>query len=194
MNPNKVFTFAINKLSTDLKPELIYHSVFHTLDVYRTVEKLAKSEKLNRTDSDIVKTAALMHDIGFISQYKDHEEVSAEFARKHLPDFEYTSEEIELVASIIMKTKLPQNAVTLTEKILCDADLDYLGRPDFFIISHKLRLEWEKTGIQKLRLKEWYQMQYKFLSEHRFFTQSSIKLREKTKQKNIAEIKVLLDL
>ena len=32
-------------------------------------------------------------------------------------------------------TKIPQTPLTKLEEIICDADLDYLGREDFFEIS-----------------------------------------------------------
>jgi hypothetical protein len=37
-----------------------------------------------------------------------------------------------------MATKLPPNPKNLLEKIICDSDLDYLGRSDFIPVSNTL--------------------------------------------------------
>lgn len=52
-------------------------------------------------------------------------------ARQYLPHFGYTGDEIEQVCDIIMATQMPQNPHNHLGQIICDADLDYLGRNDF---------------------------------------------------------------
>lgn len=193
MNLKELYPVVLKKLKTELSPKMYYHSVDHTLDVYCAVNRIAKSENINETELTILKTAALFHDIGLITKYKNHEDISAEMAIKILPDFNYTTSEIDLISSIILKTKLPQSADNMLEKILCDADLDYLGRSDFFMISHKLRYEWEELGYLHSTLKEWYQLQIKFLTEHKYYTKSAIDLRQNGKLKNIEDIKELLN-
>lgn len=186
--------FLILKLKNELSHKLYYHSVEHTLDVLCAANRLAKTEKISDNDLILLKTAALFHDAGLIEKYKDHEEVSARIAKEILPDYGYTITDIETVSSIILTTKLPQQAQTQLEKILCDADLDYLGRSDFFMIAHTLRYEWEESGYLQMSLKEWYQLQFKFLNEHRYFTYSANDLRFHGKQKNLNEIKELLNI
>ena len=74
------------------------------------------------------------------------------------------------------------------EKIICDADLDYLGRDDFFEISDTLRLELkENNKVQSDR--QWDEIQVKFLTMHRYFTTSSIQLRREKKMKHLKIIK-----
>ncbi len=193
MNLKELYPIVIKKLKSELSPKMFYHSVDHTLDVYCATNRIAKSENLDENELIILKTAALFHDIGLIKKYKDHEDVSAEIAREFLPEYDYSPDEIDLISSIIMKTKLPQSAENKLEKILCDADLDYLGRSDFYMISHKLRHEWEELGFWHSSLKEWYQLQVKFLSEHQYYTKTAIDLRQNGKLKNIQEIKNLLN-
>jgi hypothetical protein len=108
-----------------------------------------------------------------------------------LPSFGYTEAEIDLVCSLINATRLPQIANTKLEKILCDADLDYLGRDDFSMIAHKLRYEWEELGYLHSTLKEWYLLQVEFLEGHQYFTDSAKILRHNGKIKNLLEIKDL---
>jgi hypothetical protein len=124
-----------------------------------------------------------------LTTYKGHEEASCVIAAEYLPDFGYTAQEIERVNKMIMATKLPQNASTHLEQIICDADLDYLGREDFFMISHRLKLEWNLQEFNVTTLKEWYKLQVSFLGSHQFFTQSAKETRDAGKLKNLNQIK-----
>lgn len=183
--------FIISDLQKRLSPKLYYHSVEHTIDVYEATSKLIQLEQPTEYDPRILKTAALWHDAGMLTCYRNHEEASVEMVRKMLPEFGYSEEEIETVSSLILVTKLPQRATSPSERILCDADLDYLGRDDFFIHSFQLQLEWSVNNILTTTLNEWLNIQIKFLSEHDYFTQSARKLRGETKTRHLNEIKNL---
>ena len=93
---------------------------------------------------------------------------------------------------MIVTTKLPQSASTFLEKILCYADLDYLGREDFFMIAHQLKYEWNIMNIRHTTLREWYELQIIFLENHQFFTKSARKLREEKKAENLKQVKELV--
>src|SRR5438477_3878064 len=121
----KAFVFA--KLTADLLPDLTYHGIHHTKDVLTAVIMLAKAEQMSPSDTLLIKTAALYHDIGFTKQYKNHEEAGCEIARKSLPMFGYDPVQTEKICAMIMATKIPQTPQNILEQILCDADLDYLG-------------------------------------------------------------------
>ena len=91
-----------------------------------------------------------------------------------------------------MVTTMPQSAKTKLEKVICDADLDALGREDFFITSFQLQLEWKLYGIMNSTLTDWIRFEIDFMEKHHFFTSSAIHLREKQKQKNLQALKDLL--
>lgn len=86
---------------------------------------------------------------------------------------------------------MPPNPQTLLEKIMCDADLDYLGRADFIPVSNTL-FEELKAQNKITELNEWNKMQVKFISGHQYFTDTANKLREVNKQKQIDRIKSLI--
>jgi hypothetical protein len=75
---------------------------------------------------------------------------------------------------------------------LCDADLDYLGRDDYAINSSNLLQEIELT--KKLTTKEWLQLQENFLKGHSYFTPTSIKSRNPSKQKTLKNIQQQLKI
>jgi predicted metal-dependent HD superfamily phosphohydrolase len=183
--------FILDKLKTGLNPDLFYHCYNHTLDVYNSAVRLATLEKIDKKDLILLETAALFHDSGFLLGYKDHEDESIEFTKIHLPEFGYTDAEIVTICSMILATKLPQSPKTKLEKILCDADLDYLGRDDFFMIANQLLCEWNVNGIPTT-LKKWYHIQVDFLSHNDYFTKSAKNLRVEKKKKNLSQILDLL--
>lgn len=193
MDYEGVKALMVEKLSKELSPSLYYHDIQHTLDVLHSAERLLEAENIEQQEQLIVKTACLFHDSGMLVTYIGHEEASCVIASEILPRFNYTKEAIEIINKMIMTTKLPQSATQTLEQIICDADLDYLGRSDFNMISHRLKYEWDTHSIRKTTLKEWYTLQVSFLKNHAFFTKSAIESREAVKQQNLFEILEMLN-
>lgn len=188
MQFNKVKKFILDKLKKELPKNLTYHSLGHIKDVYKAAEHLARLEGVDGEDLTLLLTAVLFHDSGFLIQQKDHERVGCDIAREHLPEFGYSSKEIERICGMIMATKIPQDPHDKLEQIICDADLDYLGRDDFFSIGNKLFDELCMYGIINTEL-EWNKLQVRFLEKHHYFTPSAKKLRKAKKAENLALIR-----
>jgi predicted metal-dependent HD superfamily phosphohydrolase len=184
--------YIVNRLKNELAKEFSYHSVDHTLDVLDACRRLARLENVNGNLLPLLETAALFHDAGILVRYKDHETSSVALAKDILPQFGYHPEEIDTIAGMILVTRLPQQATTLAEQILCDADLDYLGRDDFFIHSFQLQLEWKNLGILESTLEEWFKIQVKFLGDHRYYTTSANLLRNEKKDKTLGQITAMV--
>ena len=186
--------YIIGHLQEGLSQDLYFHSFEHSLDVLHSATLLNRMEKMDEKESVLIETAAIYHDAGMIRTYMNHELESAKLAREVLPLFDYTPEEIEQVESLIMVTTMPQFAKTKPEMVLCDADLDVLGREDFFISSFQLQLEWKIFGVMDTTLAEWIRFEIDFMEKHQYFTPSAIKLRDGQKQKNIQTFKDLLKI
>lgn len=185
---------VLHLLESGLPPYFYYHNARHTLSVLQAALEIAAQYPISNRDYKLLKAAALLHDTGFLQTYDSHEEASVAFARSKLPVLGFDAQEIDQLCALIMATKMPQQPMNLLAEILCDADLDYLGRKDYFIGAHKLRLEWMHVYRHEDSLKVWYREQYDFLREHRFFTTYSRQRRSQGKQHNIKLIKDLLDL
>ncbi len=188
MQFERVKKFILDKLKKELTKNLTYHSLGHIKDVYKAAENLSHLEGLTDEDKLLLLTAVLFHDSGFLISQKEHERLSCELAQKYLPDFDYTPAEIERICGMIMATQIPQSPKNLLEKIICDADLDYLGRDDFFTIGDKLFDELVMYGIIDNE-NEWNKLQVRFLEKHRYFTSSAIRLRKAKKIENLAIVK-----
>jgi ligand-binding sensor domain-containing protein/class 3 adenylate cyclase/HD superfamily phosphodiesterase len=179
----------ILKLLSEKLPEgLYYHGIHHTIDVTNSAEEIAREEGVEGEDLFLLKTAALFHDAGFVQEYVKNERIGVTYAREVLPKYGYTERQIDVIDGIIMATEIPQNPKTHLEMIMCDADLDYLGREDFYEISESLKKELIAFGkIQSD--KQWDEMQVPFLEKHQYFTETNKRRRQPNKLKRIEEIK-----
>jgi predicted metal-dependent HD superfamily phosphohydrolase len=171
-----------------MMPKLSYHNIVHALDVYSSASKLCALEKINSKDKFLIQTAALLHDIIYKFGRKDNEKRSAKCAEEILYSLNYSKKQIKRIKELILATKWPTNPKNIFEKIICDADLDNLGRKDFFKKSKKLLLEW---GIKKD--KNWEKRQLGLLENNKYYTASANRLREKGKKKNIERLKIILE-
>jgi ligand-binding sensor domain-containing protein/class 3 adenylate cyclase/predicted metal-dependent HD superfamily phosphohydrolase len=179
-------------LENQLSPKLLYHSINHTIDVTKAVERIAIMEGITDEDLFLLKSAATYHDAGFIEKYENNEAVGMRLAREILPKYGYTDEQIDIIDGLIKSTEIPQSPTTLLQEVMCDADLDYLGRDDFHEIADLLRRELREHG--KLESdKNWDEIQVSFLEQHTYFTESAIRLRQDKKRKHIHEIKQKLE-
>lgn len=185
--------FVLNMLEEKLPKNLYYHNLKHTIDVTTQVEIIGRHEGISDEEMLLLKTAALFHDTGFTRTYKDHEEAGVEIAREYLPKYDYTPEQIDFICNLIMKTKLPPKPVTLLEQIICDADLDYLGRADFIPVSGNLYRELRERGAIEDDIDKWNLMQIKFIEGHQYFTNSAKQMRDVNKNNQLEAIRRLVE-
>ena len=182
----------LDKLEKELPDYLYYHNVKHTVDVVTEVELIGWAEGCSDEDILLLKTAALFHDAGHTVAYDNHEFHGTQLVREMLPAYNYTPEQIEKICEIIMATKLPPKPANLLERIICDSDLDYLGRSDFIPVSNTL---YEELKAQNKigSLNDWNKLQVKFITGHQYFTETARRLREVNKQQQIERIQSLIE-
>lgn len=182
-----VYNFLMPKLEEELPEYYTYHNAAHTKSVIAAAEYLGTLEKISDEDMQLLKTAALFHDAGFLQQAEGHEEISCIWAREYLPKYGYSDTQIEEISRIIMATRLPQTPVDHLGQILCDADLFYIGKEGYAANAEKLFQEFKHRGFVKTEA-EWQLMQVEFLSGHKFFTSSAIAELETAKQQILKEL------
>ncbi|MBT0810446.1 HD domain-containing protein [Litoribacter ruber] len=192
VNFKTVYDQIIPKLQRNLPAYLLYHNVGHTLDVLQNCLLLANHENLGPEELLLIQTAAVYHDAGFIIQRENHEELGCGMVREDLPEFGFSSEQVEKVCGMIMATKIPQAPVTIMEKILADADLDYLGTEGFEDKSERLFNEMRHFDPE-LNLTTWLKIQIDFLKRHIYHTAFGTDYREQKKQQNLQKLKRRLD-
>ncbi len=182
----------LNKLERELPPYLFYHSVKHTIDVVTQAELIGIGEDVSDEDLLLLKTAALFHDSGHVLSYDEHEYYSTIMVREILPDFYYTQKQIDIICELIEATKMPIRPKNRLQYIICDADLDYLGRSDMIPVSNSLYRELKEMNKIGSML-DWNKLQLNFISGHQYYTNTAQSLREVNKQKQIERIKRLIE-
>jgi uncharacterized protein len=193
MDFKKVKKNIIDRMREGLTSDLFYHKLEHSMDVLEVVECIAAAEKVNAHDTILLQTAAILHDSGFLVQYNNNEPSGCDIAKQTLCKYGYTCLDIQTICNLIMATAIPQNPKNKLEEILCDADLDYLGRDDFYAISEDLRKELKEHG-KEFSNQGWLKFEINFLEKHKYFTETSRKLRNLQKQIYISALKKSLEV
>lgn len=165
----KIYKEVMSNLENNLPSWLHYHSPDHTRYVLEKAIFLAGQEEVTGRDLFLLKVAALYHDLGFIKDRENHEQTGCEIAARELPEYGLTPEETSKICGMIMATKIPQDPKTTSEKILADADLEYMGTDQFQEISEKLYREMLYSRPDLTR-DQWNEIQVEFLSNHSYHT------------------------
>ncbi|WP_339755299.1 HD domain-containing protein [Algoriphagus aquimarinus] len=172
---------VLSNLEANLPKSLTYHALDHTLDVLNVCNQYIRREKLSGEDRYLLRMGAIVHDMGFLKGSSNHEEVGAGMAEIIMKDLGVKPKAIEQVKGLVMATKIPQSPKNHLQRIICDADLDYLGRQDYPEISEKLFEELKNMNVISTP-QQWKDLQINFLKAHQYHTPFAIKNREPQKQ------------
>ena len=188
----KIRSGILLNLEENLPQNLYYHCLQHTVDVELQAERIALYENIHDEEAlFLLKIACLYHDSGFLTTYKEHEIAGCELASKELPAFDIDPVQLEIICGMIMATRIPQTPHTKLEEVICDADLDYLGRDDFSPISHNLFLELKARNFVETE-NDWNLIQVRFFKQHNYFTNTNKQLRNEKKINHLHEIETSL--
>ena len=166
---------------------LTYHSIDHIIDVANVCDDYIKYYEISDAHAKLIRIAAISHDLGFIGSPKEHEERSILQIRPLLVDI-LDDTEIEAINGMIRATKVPQKPKTFFEEIIADADLDYLGRDDYDVLSFGLYEELLYYDMIKTD-EEWLDLQITFLENHRYHTSYAKEHRLAKKTEKMEELK-----
>ena len=176
--------YILDRMNRELKDTMYYHNSAHVMDVYHAAEMIGKLEGISEAEMELLRVAVLFHDSGYMISNENHEQCSCDIAGAYLPGAGFTDEEINIICGLIMATCVPQQPKNHLEQIICDADLDYLGREDFFTTGNNIFREFQSRNMVTNE-REWNELQVKFLTAHQYFTQTSIRLRGDRKAKHL---------
>jgi predicted metal-dependent HD superfamily phosphohydrolase len=186
--------FIIEKLKNNSKADNYYHNISHALEVESAVKLIAKQfPELRELEIELLSISALCHDIGYSENCEDHERISADFAKNNLGQFGYSQDELNTISKLILSTKFPHSPSNLKERIICDADLSYLGGENYFKQVSRLKTEYKECNIKEFSSEnEWIEYQLKFLRRHRFFTDFAVENFEKNKREIIVKLEKMI--
>lgn len=175
------------KLSADHR----YHHLPHTQAVVDAARLLATRHELDARQCELLELAAWFHDTGFTATYEDHEEAGAEIAKSFLHQEGYSEEDVATVCRLIMATKMGYEPQDDLERIIRDADLSNLGRADYLAMLSGLRHEWGVFREETYSDKEWYELNYRFVRDHKFYTEIAHGLYGTQHEQNVNTLKKL---
>jgi predicted metal-dependent HD superfamily phosphohydrolase len=184
--------YVRNLLDKELSKDCLFHTIEHTLDVVHNAEIIGDYSNLCEECKDVLRIAALFHDVGYIDSYEDHEVGSAAYASQFLKSKNIHESIIKQVVDSILATKMPQEPKDDISKILCDADLMNMTFDDYFEHIDLMRQEWEKTGKAKLNKQQAYRTSLEFFESHQYQSEYGRKVLQPKKEKTESEIKLRL--
>lgn len=183
-------------------PDIYYHTKKHTTKyVYPQALEIGKLESLSKRETMLLSIAAAFHDVGFIEKYMENETVAEKYAEQFMrskKDF-FTEREIATVCETIRCTDQKTNTDEIIAKILIDADMSSIGLSDFIDIASNLKKEYSKHPEQGLMYQkaltdsDWWNMELKFIKEHKWLTSGATTLFNEEKRNNIEKVKQLVD-
>lgn len=177
----------LNELNTIMEyvaPKLPYHNIDHMRDVSDICQKHAIMEGLDYKQVIRLAKAGKLHNVFYVPGREDNKEIAVEVSRSVLMCLGESQEEIGRISRLIMATKYPTNPGVTDEMIICDADIDNVGRDDFFVHSEMLRIE---EGIDN---NTWYgEIVPRFLEGVRFNTFFANTIRGPGLRKNKEKLK-----
>ncbi|TLP80265.1 HD domain-containing protein [Maribacter sp. ACAM166] len=177
----------LDTLDRCLPPHLSYHCVSHTIDVANVCNKYITYYDIDSAHSKLIRIAAIGHDLGYIISPVNHEERGIKTLSQLLPSI-LEPKEISIINGLIRATKITQQPKTFYEKIIKDADLDYLGRDDYDTLSQNLFKEFQYYNIENNQEK-WLDLQINFLENHKFYTSFAQEFREPLKHQKLEFLK-----
>ncbi len=162
-----------------------YHNLQHTINVVNAVKEICAQENLTEEVIESLEIAAWFHDMGYDQGAEGHEQRSAEYATKFLTEQGFSKDRIHTICANILATKYPQVPTTLAEKILCDADLNHLGKDTYWDRCGKVRQELALVKDLIMDEQEWIDFELEFMKNHKFHTTVGQTTYEKNKLKHI---------
>jgi len=155
---------------------LYFHNFEHVMDVYEHVELLARLENIDDENILMLKTAALMHDIGYSIKYDINIcGISEGIARKFLPEFKYSSQQIDRICHLMKVAHYDESPQGLIEEVMHDANHMYFGRAEYNKMTMSLLRELKEHNIY-VNKSDWFKSRSSRLVNHRFYTNAAKKL------------------
>ena len=175
-------------MMTNTALNMFFHNFKHTMEVYKNVGMLAQQEGVDDEEILLLKTAALLHDIGYSIAYEaDISNASEEISREFLPAFQYKPQQIDRITKLMKASHYDSKPKDIGESIMHDANHLYYGQTGYprLVLNLLLEEEEHKTSVDRI---EWMQNQSNRLINHQFYTQSAKSMINMTMDQQITNL------
>ena len=182
---------ALSYLEEHLDKRYTYHDATHTLDVCNAVKLFTEETPLPRETYSALRIAAIFHDFGYLVQSFDNEALALPYLEDFGNRFKIDEVLLQHVGDLIMETTFPYTPLTPAGMLLCDADIEYIGRDMFFRQAGLFRRELAADNIVYTD-KQWWALEMGFLQANTFFTPVCRRLRNDGRLSNLAKARKYL--
>jgi len=186
---DRIKTHVNSLFYTRMDERLIYHNLYHTEQVVQNTIKIAGHYQLGDEDFFIVTVAAWFHDVGYLSDWKEHEQKGADAAAEFLKTQQVDEKIIDQIAGCILATRMPQNPHGLLQQIICDADLYHLGSDSFKERNKLMRKEAEAFCGKSIDKEHWREKTIDLFEAHHYHTEFCQQRLNEGKAKNLQALK-----
>lgn len=190
---NSIQRYVTSLLKKNLTPHHYFHDISHTNNVVAAAVEIGTACNLNHEEMITVVVAAWFHDTGYTEAYNGHEAISAAISTSYLKSIKINTAFLMKVKNCILSTRIPQQPLTLIEKVICDADFYHLSKSDYHIYAQALRKEWENCLNLNYTDQQWNALNLEMLSTHVYFTDYGKVVLQKRKQENIDHLLKILE-
>ena len=160
------------KLNKSLPKELLFHDLSFFLSFYTEVEVIARGEQVSLEQLLVIRTTALIYNLGFTESYQNSIEASKKVAKQELSTYHYSQKQIEKVIYLLSIMKFDEIPTCIEGKILFDAYFSFISK----INSSNLtaRLKSEIAGKQDIEHNEqWWKEKFDFIEKNNFLTETA---------------------
>lgn len=182
-------TFVTQYFSDHISAEYVYHDLQHTRQVVEGIRKLGGIIELPENEMILLELVGWFHDTGYKDGPDGHEERSCMLLRDFMADYDYAEEELQMMESCIMATKVPQQPKSVHAQIVCDADLAHLGNEHYWDRTGRVRQELMLTRGMMMGEQAWIDFEIDFMLKHSYHTAAAEGLYGKRKLKHIKQLK-----
>ncbi|MCD0488669.1 DUF5706 domain-containing protein [Pedobacter sp. MC2016-14] len=186
---DRIKTHISAQFHAHMDDRLIYHNLYHTEQVVKNTVKIANHYQLGDEDFFVVTAAAWFHDLGYLVEWKHHEDKGAEAAASFLNQLGVDSVLIEKVNACIIATRMPQQPHNLLEQIVCDADLYHLGSESFKERNKTMRKEAEAFCGKNIEKGTWRDKTILLFEAHHYHTDFAQQQLNDGKARNLQQLK-----
>lgn len=177
MDEKRVKEWALEWIGRNLDPDRwCYHQLWHVRRVVEDVTEFGCAAGVSAEELSLLRSAAWLHDAGYATDPKHHEEASARIALEILPGLGVSAGDADTIAALILATDPSRNLESPLEKLIRDADIGQVGSSRFFEAVELLRRELAQNGKHFTDLEFW-RFERDFLCNINFRTEAARKLR-----------------
>ncbi|HVO75764.1 MAG TPA: Pycsar system effector family protein [Ignavibacteriaceae bacterium] len=184
----KACDYVTKLLQEQLPKDFVYHNLNHTIEVVAASKEIGEQSGLSPEEKEDLLVAAWFHDTGFVSAYNGHEAKSAEICDNFLSQEGFPQEKKNKITQLILSTRHSYMPGSLSEQIICDADILHIGKKGFKAKSQLLRDEWDKMLGKKFSDFEWYKNSIDFISSNKFQTEYARNNFEEQRKVNLGKL------